>query len=228
MPVVASPFQPKVIAKPRVESRRRRAETMGQQLSVAAEGDTTMSPAELQDFQQLTCFTEDDILQWYRGFCLKYPDGKMKGDDVEKLYSALFPYGMAARFREHVFRMIDADHDGEVDFREFLTCLAVVLNGNAEQKLRRAFCLYDVDGDGFITDDELGVIFQQMQLSGRMVLPNPQHAQCAHNLVKKFDSNGDGKLDFDEFSKLAKTLPPIVDTIYRDVDLQRAESENKS
>lgn len=124
--------------------------------------------------------------------------------------------------------MIDADHDGEIDFREFLTCLAVVLNGNAEQKLRRAFCLYDVDGDGFITDEELAVIFQQMQLTGRMILANPQHTQCAKNIVQKFDSNGDGKLDFEEFAKLAKTLPPIVDTIYRDVDMRREESDRKS
>ncbi|XP_003744989.1 neurocalcin-delta A-like [Galendromus occidentalis] len=194
---------------------------MGQEMSVGEEGDASMSPAELKDFQGLTCFSEDDILHWYRSFCLKFPDGKMGGDDVEKLYTALFPYGTPARFREHVFRMIDADHDGEIDFREFLTCLAVVMNGNSEQKLRRAFCLYDVDGDGFITEDELSVIFQQMQLTGRMVLANPQHAQCAKNIVGKFDKDGDGKLDFEEFSKLAKTLPPIVDTIYRDVDQER-------
>lgn len=117
---------------------------MGQELSQeAVAGDNssgalaTLSPEELTDFGALTCFSEEDILQWYRSFCSRYPDGRMGAEDIEKLYTALFPFGTAQRFREHVFRMIDADHDGHVDFREFLTCLAVVLNGNPEQKLKR-------------------------------------------------------------------------------------------
>lgn len=87
--------------------------------------------------------------------------------------------------------------------------------------------MYDVDGDGFITAKELASIFEQMQLTGRMVLSNPQHASCANNLVAKFDSDGDGRLDFDEFVKLAKTIPPIVDTIYREVDMTRQNDSAK-
>ncbi|OQR79734.1 neurocalcin-delta A-like [Tropilaelaps mercedesae] len=201
---------------------------MGQDLSRktlqydgAADGEMALSPSELAEFCALTCFTEDDILQWYRNFCTRYPDGCMSAEDVEKLYMALFPFGAAQRFREHVFRMIDIDHDGNVDFREFLTCLAVVLNGNPEQKLKRAFCLYDVDGDGFITVKELASIFQQVQLTGKMVLSNPQNSSCASNLIARFDANGDGQLDFEEFVRMAKTIPPVVDTIYREVDMNR-------
>ncbi|XP_028333489.1 lysophosphatidylcholine acyltransferase 2 isoform X3 [Physeter macrocephalus] len=53
------------------------------------------------------------------------------------------------------------NHDGSIDFREYVIGLAVLCNpANTEEIIQVAFKLFDVDEDGFITEEEFATILQ--------------------------------------------------------------------
>ena len=66
----------------------------------------------------------------------------------------------------------------------------------AEQGMRRAFAAFDIDESGFVTQDQLSAILTRPVAGG-----NCFTVEEAEALFGKADLNGDGMVDYDEFSK---------------------------
>lgn len=68
-----------------------------------------------------------------------------------------------------------------------------------KEKLEAAFRLFDKDGDGYLTSDELQEVFN----------PGKQKDiddQVWKDLIKEFDQNGDGKISLSEFKEMMAQL----------------------
>ena len=174
-----------------------------------------LSRADINYIKQRTRFSENTIKEWFEEFRKVSPSGKLKPVKFARMYSTdFFPLGNADQFCDHVFRVFDIDHNGFVDFKEYMISIDVIVGGSAEEKVKWAFKLYDVDGNGIIDPEETLEVVKAILA---IVSPNSKDAKTrAHNIFKTIDENADGVLTQSEFLKcclknntITKLLVPV-------------------
>ena len=105
---------------------------------------------------------------------------------------------------QRVIDVFDTDGDGQVDFREFILGTSQFsVRGDEEQKLRFAFSIYDMDKDGYISNGEL---FQVLKMMVGDNLKDWQLQQLVDKTIILLDKDGDGKISFQEFSAVVRSL----------------------
>ncbi|CAK4180558.1 unnamed protein product [Aphanomyces euteiches] len=120
-----------------------------------------------------------------------------------------------------LFQAFDADPNGRVDFSELAAGLSVLCKGTREAKVHAAFSLYDFNGDGFITMDEmtryLTSVFRVLYvLQPHMALETGVSATelgtiTAEQAFVDADLDRDNRLSLNEFAQwYAKHKSPII------------------
>lgn len=158
-------------------------------------------------------------------------------EEFQKIYKQFFPFGDPTSFANFVFKVFDADRSGSIDFKEFICALSVTSRGKMEDKLDWAFQLYDIDGDGKISYDEMlqiveaiykmvsastSRVFSFWQLSailfqvGSMVkLPEDEDTpeKRVRKIFRMMDKDENGSLDMAEFKEGSKRDETIVSAL---------------
>lgn len=151
-----------------------------------------------------TKFSRQELQRMYRGFKNECPNGTVDKETFKKIYAQFFPYGDSSLYANHVFNVFDQDRDGKVSFEDFVTGLSVSLYGNREEKVKWAFQLYDLDGDGCITREELATVvhsvhcmmgLDSLQSIGGEISVEEQ----VERLFALMDKNQDGVISEEEF-----------------------------
>ncbi|XP_004206924.2 neurocalcin homolog isoform X2 [Hydra vulgaris] len=158
-----------------------------------------LPPKEITDLLNLTHFTEQELKDWHIGFKRDCPEGRLSLQQFTDIYSKFYGTTEAKKFAEHLFRTFDTNHDGTIDFREFMCSLSITTRGTMEEKLRWAFMVYDVDGNGSITSNEvLAIVKSIKKMIGNINDKNASDERIL-SLFSKFDKNHDNKLSLQEF-----------------------------
>ena len=96
---------------------------------------------------------------------------------------------------EQIFKTIDTDNSGVINYTEFLAASIDKRIYLQEDKLRDAFKLFDEDKSGKISKSEISKVLKFKKSGAEMT-----------KLFEKYDLNGDGEIDFDEFLNMMKDL----------------------
>jgi Ca2+-binding EF-hand superfamily protein len=112
----------------------------------------------------------------------------------------------------NLFDLFDRDGNGVIDFSELASGLSVLTGSSMDEKVQATFSLYDLNGDGFISLDEMTTymtaVFRMMYatsagMADKMdgVGPEELAAVTAQQCFEEADLNADGKLSFAEFKQ---------------------------
>ncbi|KAG4436631.1 EF-hand [Leptodontidium sp. 2 PMI_412] len=93
---------------------------------------------------------------------------------------------------EDMINEVDLDQTGTVDLEEFIKMMSIKTKpSNADDEMRSAFNVFDKDGSGTISVDELG---QLMKTFGENLSDEDLKV-----MIQEVDKNGDGHIDYQEF-----------------------------
>lgn len=150
-----------------------------------------------------TKFSRKELQLMYRGFKQECPNGVLSEDTFKEIYAQFFPQGDSSQYAHYVFKSFDHDQNGAISFEDFVVGLSVLSRGSLQEKLRWAFHLYDINGDGYITKDELNNIVNSIyNLMGRYTEPLVEENTAKDHVELVFDRmdlNKDGVITLEEF-----------------------------
>ncbi|XP_067905577.1 lysophosphatidylcholine acyltransferase 2 isoform X1 [Heterodontus francisci] len=119
---------------------------------------------------------------------------------------------ISAPLRE-VFALFDRNGDGTIDFREYVIGLVVLCSpANTEDTIQFAFKLFDMDEDGYITEEEFTALWRSAL---------GVHELDVSRLFSDIDVNASGKISYELFREFALTHPEYAKLFTTYLELQR-------
>ncbi|KAL6001489.1 hypothetical protein ACLOJK_007227 [Asimina triloba] len=154
----------------------------------AAAADTTPSAALLNRAEIEMIFNRFD----------SDSDGKISTGELASVLQALGSAPTPVDV-ERMIAAIDTDRDGFINLEEFAGFLAGEDGGDGRKRdgfedLKDAFDMYDLNKDGWISAVELNKVLKS--------LGEECTVQDCHRMISTVDSDGDGKVNFEEFKKM--------------------------
>ena len=123
-------------------------------------------------------------------------DGEISKDELIKCLESIYPRQEAILRANAIFKEIDFNNDGSINFSEFLTVNIEKEKLLNEETLDKAFRMFDLDGNGYITIDEL-----------KKTMPLEITTKAGwRNLVSEVDKDGDYQISFNEFKEMMEKL----------------------
>jgi len=117
-------------------------------------------------------------------------DGNITRDELNKVMRCFKP-DLSDEEVDRIFEVVDKDQNGSIDFPEFLKMMDTM----EPDTLTAAFDLFDQDGDGQITEDEIVVALASL---GEAVTEDQ-----VKQIMQEVDIDGDGTISYAEFSQVS-------------------------
>ncbi|CAK91783.1 unnamed protein product (macronuclear) [Paramecium tetraurelia] len=150
--------------------------------------------------QVVTNQEKNDLLKIFQEID-KNGDGTVSKDELYQAYLKIHKGNKLAAETvvEELFPQLDANGSGIVDFSEFITATINKEKSLSRQRIEQSFKLFDLDGNGLITKQELNELFDE-EIDEEMW----------QEILDQCDNDNDGMINLNEFinlleNKISKT-----------------------
>ena len=128
---------------------------------------------------------EEELQALFKEFDLK-KTGEISKDIFYKKLIELYGENEGKEICDKIFQRLDLDGSGEISYDEFLSAMIDGKKVLTEDRLEKAFKMFDKDGNGLLSIGEIIEVFGG-------------DASYWTKIIEEVDSNNDGEVDFNEF-----------------------------
>ncbi|XP_072507615.1 calaxin-like isoform X1 [Notamacropus eugenii] len=136
-----------------------------------------------------------------------YEQGIQRGLDRSEFGNILHSvFGMTDdMLMNRVFGAFDKDSDNHISITEWVEGLSIFLRGTFEEKVKYCYQVYYLNGDGYISQDEMFDMLKNSLLR-HSVEEDPDEGikELVEITLKKMDYDNDGKLSYEDFERAVK------------------------
>lgn len=123
-------------------------------------------------------------------------DGKLTMDDIRQSYKTVLDQELSEEEIHSMFKHCNFSGSGAIEYSEFVVASLMQKDLIDDQKLQAAFDIFDRDGKGYISCEDIQRV---LKLEAEM------EDYVVHKVIKQVDINGDGQVQFDEFKEMMFT-----------------------
>ena len=127
-------------------------------------------------------------------------DGKISKEELLNGFSERYKSDTLEEDIEEIYKNLDMDNNGYIEYEEFVRAAVSKEYFVKDNALKFAFRYFDKDNSGEITFNEIEELFSQS------IPDRTKVHETLTNIIKEADINEDGKINFDEFSKVMKRM----------------------
>jgi calcium-dependent protein kinase len=120
-------------------------------------------------------------------------DGRLSREELLNGYTSIVGADAAGEETEKIMRNVDTDGSGYIDYSEFITASMSRKKLLSKGNLTEAFNLFDKDGSGTITVEEIKNI---------LGVVNESTDDIWNQVISEVDADGNGEIDLKEFKEM--------------------------
>lgn len=114
-------------------------------------------------------------------------------------------------FAQRLFECLDADNSGDISLDELLDVMHVLQTRDSEKRIAFIFRLFDLDGDGVLTAEELAAVLKASIQESDVSVTEEEEENLIEALTDLFDENKDGLVSYLEFHSVLVDYPDVLE-----------------
>ena len=135
-----------------------------------------LSQDDLDFLKTYTCYDENNIKVWHTTFMQDSPDGRLTQGKFLQMHEVYFP----GDFCHNFFKTFDTRHKGYLNFKEYLLAINMTNAETPEDKLKLAFRMFDLDGNGELRSQSFTSLIADLR---QVVNRVPSFSRCLNGTV---------------------------------------------